>query len=265
MDVVELGTLAREGREEPPEAPRRGLAGRAVAQTECARHRGRGRRPVGQARGERLEFTVLDTAWTFWQVRGQAACPAVPAAPASADALWTFIDETIGWSGYTDQGNDPYIPYYFQAATQLGYPGPTFRHVRKLRHYPGIYSVRSFVPRLFTRFDPWAMDDIDRWVRRANRELMFIYGENDPWSAERFEPGRSTRDTSLYVVPGATHSTSIAALPPVQRAEATATVLRWAGVPAATGIAPRGAEPARRGRRPRSDRRALLTLSRRGP
>ena len=42
----------------------------------------------------------------------------------------------------------------------------------------------------------------------------------------------------MYVVPGATHSTSIAALPPGQRAEATATVLRWAGVPAATGIAP---------------------------
>ena len=185
-----------------------------------------------------LEFTVLDTAWTFWQVRGQPACPAVPAAPASADALWTFIDETIGWSGYTDQGNEPFIPYYFQAATQLGYPGPKFRHVRKLRRYPQIYSARSFVPRLFTRFDPWAMDDIDRWVRWASSELMFVYGENDPWSAERFEPGRWTRDTSLYVVPGATHSTSIAALPPEQRAEATATVLRWAGVPAATGIAP---------------------------
>jgi len=185
-----------------------------------------------------LEFTVLDTAWTFWQVRGQSACAAVPAAPASADALWTFIDDTIGWAGYTDQGNEPYIPYYFQAATQLGYPDPKFKHVRKLRRYPGIYDAKSFVPRLFTHFDRWAMPDIDRWVRWASSELMFVYGENDPWSAERFEPGRWTRDTYVYVLPGATHSTTIARLPAEQRAEATAAVLRWAGLPAATGDAP---------------------------
>ena len=176
-----------------------------------------------------LEFTVLDTAWTFWQVRGQAACPAVPGAGASADALWTFIDETIGWDTYTDQGNAPYIPYYFQAATQLGYPGPAFRHVRKLRRYRGIYQAKSFVPGFHVRFDHWAMPDIDRWVRFASSELMFVYAENDPWSAERFAPSRWTRDTHLYVAPGATHSTGIVQLTPEDRVEATAIVKGWAG------------------------------------
>ena len=135
-------------------------------------------------------------------------------AGASTDALWTFIDRPIGWGTYTDQGNEPYIPYYFQAATQLGYPDPAFRHVRKLRRYRGIYQAKSFIPHFYVRFDRWAMPDIDRWVRFASSELMFVYAENDPWSAERFAPSRWTRDTHLYVAPGARHSTGIVAAHP---------------------------------------------------
>ena len=81
------------------------------------------------------------------------------------------------------------------------------------------------------------MADIDRWVRWSGSELLFVYGQNDPWGAERFEPGRWTRDTSLYVVAGGTHTANITQLPQAEEDEATATVLRWAGS-AATGIAP---------------------------
>ena len=37
-----------------------------------------------------LEYTILDTPFTFWQVRSQAACPDVPAAPASTDTMLRF-------------------------------------------------------------------------------------------------------------------------------------------------------------------------------
>ena len=46
-----------------------------------------------------FEFTVLDTAWTFWQNTGQTACPTVPERSASTDALYAFIDTAIGWDG----------------------------------------------------------------------------------------------------------------------------------------------------------------------
>ena len=28
--------------------------------------------------------------------------------------------------------------------------------------------------------------------------MLFVYGENDPWSAEKFEPGPGTRDSHWY-------------------------------------------------------------------
>jgi hypothetical protein len=69
--------------------------------------------------------------------------------------------------------------------------------------------------------------------------MLFIYGENDPWGAERFTVSR--RDSALFVAPGANHGANIARLNPQDAAAATAMLRRWAGVPAAFA-APRSAE-----------------------
>jgi PS-10 peptidase S37 len=94
-----------------------------------------------------LEMSVLDTAWAFWQYTGVANCANVPAASASTDDIYAFIDAVVFFGFYTDQGLEPYIPYYFQAGTQLGWPEPSFRHLRGLTRYPGLYEPRAVVPR----------------------------------------------------------------------------------------------------------------------
>jgi hypothetical protein len=74
------------------------------------------------------------------------------------------------------------------------------------------------------------MLDVDHWVRGRSSRMMFVYGENDPWGAERFTPSRN--DSHLYVAPGANHGANIAALPEADREAATATLRRWAEVTA---------------------------------
>jgi hypothetical protein len=74
------------------------------------------------------------------------------------------------------------------------------------------------------------MRDVDNWVRHSGSELLFVYGENDPWGAEAFELGRGTRDSYRYEADGANHGANIAALTAAEQAEATAAVVRWAGV-----------------------------------
>ena len=50
-----------------------------------------------------------------------------------------------------------------------------------------------YVPRdLAPRFKPLTMADIDLWVRHSGRQLLFVYGGNDPWGAEPFHLGRGT-------------------------------------------------------------------------
>lgn len=138
-----------------------------------------------------LEMVVLDTAWAFWQYLGEASCADVPAPGATTDDIYAFLDAVVSFGFYTDEGLERYIPYYFQAGTQLGYPVPSFDRLEGLLRYPGLYQPRSVVPR---------------------------------------ELGQRTRDSYWYEAAGANHGATIAALTPAERAEATLAVQRWAGV-----------------------------------
>jgi hypothetical protein len=176
-------------------------------------------------------MTVLDTVWAFWQYSSAAACATVPATTATDEQLYDWIDGVAGWSFYTDQGLAPYFPYYYQAATQLGWPSLRFDHLRGLRAYPGLYTANSSLPPALRRpHNPVPMVDVDLWVRTAAERMIFIYGQNDPWGAERFTPSR--RDSALFVAPGANHGANISRLSAADADAARAMLRRWAGVPA---------------------------------
>jgi PS-10 peptidase S37 len=180
-----------------------------------------------------LEVAVLETPFVFWQYSGQEFCDLVPTADAPAEELFLFIDGFVGVSSYSDQVVDFFAPYFYQAATQLGYPTVAEDHLSDLLLYPGADVAESFVPPEIDVpcFQPVAMVDIDRFVRKRGEQLMFVYGEVDPWGAEPFRLGRGSHDSYVYVAPGGTHGAHIGLLPPDQASEAVSTILRWAGVP----------------------------------
>lgn len=177
-----------------------------------------------------FEFTVLDTMWAFWQFHGPSYCDRVPGVAATTDDIYRFIDVIDGWSTYTDQGAMPFVPYSYQAATQLGWPSMKFEHLRDVMRYgPSFYGAHSNLPpELRSPHDPEPMVDIDTWVRTQSSRMLFIYGQNDPWGAEPFVPSKN--DSYSYTAPGANHVTaSIAALTPSERDAAVQVLRRWIG------------------------------------
>ncbi|PRX66701.1 PS-10 peptidase S37 [Nonomuraea fuscirosea] len=203
----------------------------ALLEADAARNGYTFTRTLGSAdRG--FEMTILDTAWAFWQYMSEADCAAVPPASATDEELYAWIDAVTFFGFYTDQGLEYYWPYYYQAATQLGWPDLEFAHLRGLTRHRGLYQPNSVLPaELRSRHDPRPMLDVDHWVRTRSERMLFVYGQNDPWSAERFTPSR--RDSYLYVAPGSNHGASIARLSEADRQAATDTLLRWAEVPQA--------------------------------
>ncbi|GAA4054500.1 hypothetical protein [Streptomyces shaanxiensis] len=126
------------------------------------------------------------------------------------------------------------VPYFYQLGTQIGYLDVPTAHLTGLLRRPRAVEPRNFVPRdIPMRFDPRAMPDIDRWVRRHGSRFLFVNGEQDPVVAEPFRLGPGTRDSRVLWAPGANHHLGLADLPPTARAETTATLLRWAGNPVA--------------------------------
>ncbi|MGW2227703.1 S28 family serine protease [Streptomyces formicae] len=177
------------------------------------------------------EFAVLDQVWNFWQSGTAADCPTVPDAKKATDDELYDWSKKHGFSVYQDEtlGTNGTGPYYRQAATQLGWADLKFKHLKDVRHHPDIYQPNSVLPAAMRgTYDNRTIADVDRWVRTKGQRMMFVYGENDPWSAEKFTP--SHRDSHRYVVPGANHGASIAKLPAAEQAEAVATIKRWADV-----------------------------------
>ncbi|MCP9945772.1 aminopeptidase [Streptomyces somaliensis] len=191
------------------------------------------------------EAVVLDFVWGFWQYWGEQDCASVPdAATATDDAVYDTIDAYAGWSFYTDQGLEPYTPYHYQAATELGSPSLRMRHLDGLTRY-GYQPARAFVPDdIPVRFKPWVMRDVDTWVRHNARRMLFVNGEHDPWSSEPFRVDRGAKDSYVLTAPGANHGASIAGLTERERDLATAKLLEWTGVaPAAVLADPDRAAP----------------------
>ncbi|MFJ6749862.1 S28 family serine protease [Streptomyces sp. NPDC091266] len=180
------------------------------------------------------EVMVTDLVFGFWQYQpADTACAQVPKPDVSTDGLWKWMDEVGGFSSYTDQGMEPYTPYYYQAGTQMGEPGYGYPQLKDLLKYPGINNSRSFVPKdIPMRFDKGAMPDVDRWVRHHAHRMMFVNGQYDPWSSEHFELGKGARDSYVFTVPGGNHGSNIEKLKAADRTKATAELLDWAGVQA---------------------------------
>lgn len=192
------------------------------------------------------EAVVMDYIWAFWQYSLLADCDTIPADAANApdQAIWDSIDSISGFSAYADQGLANYTPYYYQAGTQLGSPDIKQPWLGKLSRY-GYQPPRTFVPRSIPmKFQPSVMRDVDTWVKHHADHMLYVYGENDPWGAERFRLGAGARDSYVFTVPGGNHGSNVAGLSAAENATATAAILRWAGVaPAAVQADPAQAKP----------------------
>ena len=178
-----------------------------------------------------FEAAVLDTPFKFWQYRTQANCLLIPGRTTSDQQLFDFIGQIADWSSYSDAGTAPYVAYYYQATAQLNWPdvatGTTW--LKGLLHYREAGAAPAAVPdAIEPKHDAAAaVADIDHWVKTSATRMLFVYGENDPWSAEKFEPGPGTRDSHWFTVPAGNHNAAIAGLPAPLRAEATKILRGW--------------------------------------
>ncbi|MFJ8855299.1 S28 family serine protease [Streptomyces sp. NPDC102437] len=192
------------------------------------------------------EAVVMDYVWAYWQYSLLSDCDTIPADAASAtdQEIWDSIDAISGFSAYTDQGLERYTPYYYQAGTQLGSPDIKQPWLGDLSRY-GYQPPRNYVPRSIPmKFQPSVMRDVDKWVKNHADRMLYVYGENDPWGAERFRPGARSHDSYVMTVPGGNHGANVAGLAADDNAKATAAILRWAGVaPAAVQDDPAKAKP----------------------
>ena len=178
-----------------------------------------------------FEATVVELPFSFWQYHGLSECPAVPGTAASDRVLFEYLDEVSGFSWSADWLIDIFEAYYYQAATQLGYPDVERDSLADLLRTDFIDLESGILPAGVgpVSYDPAAMRDVADWVAGEGERLLFVYGEFDPWTAGVFELGAAV-DSYLLVVPDGTHYANLAGLTAADRVTALEALRRWTGV-----------------------------------
>src|SRR5262249_10634022 len=148
-----------------------------------------------------------------------------------SDAVFAYLDQVGQVSLYGDALVAHYGPYYVQAATQLGYPEIDESNLAAMLHHAGTDNPIPYLPEgASSEYAPSARDDIGTWISRAGSRLLFVYGQNDPWSAGMVQLGGAT-DSFRFIVSEGNHDSLIADLSKDDQKTALDALRRWAKLP----------------------------------
>lgn len=186
-----------------------------------------------------LEGAVIEVPFAFWQYMDASECGSIPDDNATDQQVFDALDEIASLFYTADFGIQYFQPYYYQAFTELGYPGIDTTNIDDLL-VVGAIPESAYLPEgVDASFDGGAMTDIASWVATDGSELMFIYGEYDPWTAGAFDLGEAV-DSHLYTVAGGNHGSAIGDLSPGDQAAALDVLADWANITLSSSTVPPG-------------------------
>ena len=175
------------------------------------------------------EMTILEYAFAFWQW-GRWTCDSIPVPARSPGEMVKHLDMVAGIDWLSDEGIDRYLPFYYQAMTEIGFYG------YDVDPFGGLVSVSEDITFTFTCpagvecvYDPQPMEEVDHFLRHDAHRMLFIYGEYDPWSAPAVQPS-GENDVVVIFKPQGAHSSRIGNLPPDLQEKALGLLGKWMGI-----------------------------------
>ena len=176
-----------------------------------------------------FEHAVLESSFIFWQYLNpedsRVGCAKIPEVK-SPENLFIFLQAINPMSNYVDSGINEFSPYFFQAATELGNPGVSSKHIDELRKFD--FTIEQYAPKgVSYKYSNSSMLSIESWVKKEAKNIMFIYGEFDPWSAGAFPRGKDSNGIHHFTVKGGNHGVKFTSLDAERRSEAEAILSKW--------------------------------------
>jgi hypothetical protein len=174
------------------------------------------------------EYSVLEYPCALWQYG--TSPDSIPSPASSPDTMLAHLDKVSTLFYYADQGIKAFEPFQYQAYTEMGYYGYDITEFKGL--LTAITNPTNIVlapKNTDLTFNPNTMYDLYTWLRDHGSNIIYIYGENDLWSATAMELSGKTNAIKI-VNPGGSHRTRIRALPPDQQRIIYAALEEWLGV-----------------------------------
>jgi predicted enzyme related to lactoylglutathione lyase len=172
------------------------------------------------------DLLVFEYPFAFWQW-GTTDCTTIPTDKESPSTLVKHLDKVAGLDWISDQGIERMQPFFYQAMSEIGMYGYDTEPFKGLTSYTSdVIFDFTFPKGEQVVFNPEFMQRVDVFLRHYAKNMIFIYGEYDPWSATAVELSGQTNSIKI-VKKGGSHRTRISNLPENQRNQILDSLNAW--------------------------------------
>lgn len=154
---------------------------------------------------EAFEYAVLEYPFSFFQWGYD--CDDIPTDNASISTIVDYLINVSGFDLFSDHSIEAFGSHYYQSAHQMGYYG------YEVDKFDGLLKAISadanphatFLPNKMTvEFDGSLLDDINSWIYENGDDIIYIYGDMDPWSASAVRLSNNV-DALWFFMEGKSH------------------------------------------------------------
>ncbi|MBO4557796.1 MAG: aminopeptidase [Bacteroidales bacterium] len=175
---------------------------------------------------EVFDMSVLEFSFAFWQ--WGYPVDRIPGPEASDREMLEFLNLVSGPDYW--QVENPHAPFFVMAAKELGYYG---YDVEPFKDLLTIDSAKGYLHRIFlpeeaqnVKFNRRLSRKMDRFLRRNKCNIVFIYGQYDPWSAVR-AGDRHSSTNHIFIDPAGSHRARIGTFDEETQAEIKEIIAGW--------------------------------------
>ncbi|MCD8044173.1 MAG: aminopeptidase [Tannerellaceae bacterium] len=176
---------------------------------------------------EVLDYCVLEYPFALWQ--WGTSINTIPSLKDSTKVLFDHLMSISSPDYFSEQ--QPYGSFFVQAARELGYyPYDTKPFRKKL----SITSADGYLHKLMLPDSAGEIEYSDALYRKVYQflqdndpKMIFIYGENDPWSATRVPDFKNKKNLQIYIEPGGSHRARIRTMPEATQKKIIEQISSW--------------------------------------
>lgn len=176
---------------------------------------------------EIYDYSVLEYSFALWQ--WGTPISSIPATTASDDEIFSHL-LAISEPGYFT-ADSPNASFFVQAARELGYYG---YDVQPFKQYLSIQSSEGYLHRLMLPeelkdmpFDKTLSKTITKFLKKQDPKMIFIYGQNDPWTAAGVTWLKNKKNIHVFIQPNGSHLARINTLPEKEKKEVMELIKQW--------------------------------------
>lgn len=176
---------------------------------------------------EIYDYCVLEYSFALWQWGTPVS--SIPATTASDDEIFAHLLNISNPDYFI--ADSPTASFFVQAARELGYYGYDTKPFKK---YLSIQSSKDYLHRLMLPeelkdmpFDKTLSKKITKFLKENDPKMIFIYGQNDPWTAAGVTWLKGKKNIHVFVEPGGSHRARIGTLPEEEKKQVMELINEW--------------------------------------